>query len=101
MATHLPTNNPSGMAREPALSRDALVGAYGDSYILPTHHEDVEPKHGMHFATSPKAAWDRFNGRGRKRVGFLQSAKAVALSSCMSIPPSPPILSKLTSDPQT
>ena len=71
MSTHPPTEKPAGIDEEQAL--------------LPTHLGIVEPKH-RHLDTTPRAAWDRFNGRGRKHVGVFQSIKAVILSSCTSFP---------------
>lgn len=70
-----------------ALARDRgeRVLTNGDKHGLPTpvQHsgsENVELKPGP----SLTAAWNRFNGHGRKRVGFLQSIKAVVFSSCTS-----------------
>lgn len=87
MASHPPSEKPSGADDELALARDQVL-TNGDKHNLPTHvqHSDdlegVEPKP-SHSLT---AAWDRFNGRGRKRVGFLQSVKAVVFSSCTFTP---------------
>ena len=64
-------------------SRQALTN--GGSNGLPTHSGDVDPKY-QHLGTTPRAAWNRFNGHGRKRVGVFQSIKAVLFSSCISFP---------------
>ena len=47
--------------------------------------EEVEPKPGNFMVSTSRTTWQRFNGHGRKRVGFFQSLKAVALSSCTFI----------------
>jgi hypothetical protein len=33
-----------------------------------------------------KARWDRFNGKGRKKIGIIDSLKAIVTSSCESPP---------------
>ena len=62
----------------------------GGNYNMPTYvqHvdlEETEPKLGNFMVSTSRTAWQRFNGHGRKRVGFFQSLKAVALSSCTFI----------------
>ena len=65
-----------------ALGRDRLTAEpNGSSHSLPTHSENSQRNS---LTAAPKAAWDRFNGYGRKRIGFLQSVKAVVFSSCAS-----------------
>lgn len=83
MAAHPPSEKQFGVDKELAVTN-------GDDHSLPTHLQpndstNVEPKPGNHLA-SAKNAWARFNGHGRKRIGILQSIKAVVTSSCKSIP---------------
>ena len=90
MATLPPSEKPLGTDEELALA-PGRAQTNGGGQTLPTHvqrsdSDDVEPKPGNPLATTPRAAWDRFNGRGRKRVGFFQSVKSVVLSSCSSLP---------------
>lgn len=51
-------------------------------YVQHVDLEQVNPKPGYFVVSTSRAVWQRFNGHGRKRVGFFQSLKAVALSSC-------------------
>lgn len=89
MATLPPSEKPSGTDEELTLARDRVERALtnGDKHNLPTHvqHSDlenVELKHSDPLTT----AWNRFNGYGRKRIGFIESVKAVIFSSCTSTP---------------
>ena len=59
---------------------------------MPAHvqHADLEEVEseselGNLMVSAPRTAWQRFKGHGRKRVGFFQSLKALALSSCTFI----------------
>ena len=84
MASHLLSEKPSKTGEELAPGR---VSTIADSLTLPTHlqhsdSEDADVEHGSILAAAPRAAWRRFNGYGRKRVGFLASVKAVVFSSC-------------------
>jgi len=47
--------------------------------------EEFKLKPGKFMLSASRTPWQRFNGHGRKRVGFFQSLKAVALSSCTFI----------------
>ena len=62
-----------------------------DNLTLPDYvrHNDPESSGFMAahtVSTASMTAWQRFNGHGRKRVGFLASIKAVVFSSCLFIP---------------
>jgi len=88
MSTHSLSEKPLGKAKELAPVPLERVPTNGDYYGLPTHTQrdssgDVEPK--VASSLSAKAAWQRFNGHGRKRIGFFESVKAVVLSSCTFI----------------
>ena len=54
----------------------------GDNRSLPTHLRHNDPDSVELKPTAARAAWNRFNGYGRKRVGFFQSIKAVVFCSC-------------------
>ena len=80
---------------ELAIARDrAQRVTNGSSNSLPTAHlqhsdsEKAKPKPGHSLTSVPKAAWARFNGYGRKRIGLFQSVKAVLFSSCTFTPSS-------------
>jgi hypothetical protein len=86
MATRPPSEKPlrADEGLTPASGR-ALSNA--DSLILPTHAqhsdlENVEPESDNPLTSIPKAAWKRFNGYGRKHVGFFDSVTAIVFSSC-------------------
>jgi hypothetical protein len=57
----------------------------GDNHSLPTHLRQNELDSVELKPTAARAAWNRFNGHGRKRVGFFQSVKAVVFCSCTFI----------------
>jgi len=104
MAANPSTEKPLGTDEELAPSRRLPTPTDGGTNGLPTHvhrsdSENIEPKHG-HTVTSARAAWNRFNGHGRKRVGAVQSAKAVLFSSCVCFPSLADVL-EFTPDPQT
>jgi len=85
MTTHPPSEKSLGKNRELAPAPIERVPTNGDYYGLPTHvqlsdSENVGPKPGG--SSTATAVWERFNGYGRKRVGFFESVKAVVLSSC-------------------
>ena len=86
MATHPPSEKPTGMDEEQGLSRQAPTNGDSNGSPAPPRSGNLEstPKRSL-----PRAAWDRFNGYGRKPVGTIQSIKAVALSSCTSFPVAP------------
>jgi len=68
-----------------------LSASNADSLVLPTHaqHNDsdnVEHESDNSFTAAPRAAWQRFNGYGREKIGFFDSVKAVVFSSCVFIP---------------
>lgn len=92
MATHPPSEKPSKVDERLTRAPGRFMNASNaDSLVLPTHaqHSDsdsVEPGPESHFTTSPRAAWKRFNGYGRKKVGFFDSVKAVVFSSCVFTP---------------
>ena len=58
---------------------------------LPTHvrqhsdPENIEIEPVQRAMSGPRAAWERFNGHGRKPLGLFQSIKAVVFSSCTFI----------------
>lgn len=63
----------------------------GGGRNLPTHvqrngSEEVKPKLNDPLTSAARIAWQRFNGHSRGHIGFLQSLKAVTLSSCTSVP---------------
>ena len=88
MAARPPTEKPSRTDEEVTLASGQVLHNT-DSLILPTHvqssESDVELESGNLLKSAPKAAWRRFNGYGRKRVGFFASVKAIVFSSCVSI----------------
>jgi hypothetical protein len=86
MTTHPPSEKPLGTDGEPVLARDRTgsVATNGDGH-LPTHVQHNDPENVEHKHTRARSAWNRFNGYGRKRVGFFQSIKAVVFCSCTSI----------------
>ena len=87
MATYSSSEKPPGMDEELALSHRAPANGGGSG--LATYPENLpEHNHRHSLTTAPRAAWDRFNGYGRKRVGAMQSVRAVILSSCISFPSS-------------
>lgn len=89
MATRPPSEKPS-KADEDLTLPSGRVSGNADSFVLPSHiqhsgSENVEPEPGHHLRAVPKAAWKRFNGYGRKHVGFFDSVKAILFSSCVFI----------------
>jgi hypothetical protein len=63
------------------------VSTDGDGQNLPTHIQSDDSTNvglgqGRSLTSIRRNAWARFNGHGRKRIGFLQSVKAVVASSC-------------------
>lgn len=61
-----------------------------DRHNLPTHvqrdgSEEGQLKPGNPLTSASRTAWQRFNGHGRRPIGFFRSLKAVALSSCAFI----------------
>lgn len=90
MAAHPPSEKQLGLDEELTIPSERIL-TNGDNHNLPTHVQpndstNVEPKPANPLTSLPKNAWARFNGYGRKRIGILQSIKAVAASSCMFIP---------------
>lgn len=70
---------------------ERILTTNGGDHNLPTHVQPsdsthVEPKLGHHLTSVTKNAWARFNGHGRRRIGFFQSIKAIITSSCTFIP---------------
>lgn len=99
MATYTPSEKPLGVNEESA-SKPVLTN--GDDRNLPTHVQpnDSENNLGGALRSIPGNAWARFNGHGRKRVGPLQSIKAVLTASCMFVPIATDVL-EVYPDPQT
>ena len=86
MATHPPSEKPLGVNEGLTLASERVL-TDGGCHNLPTHVQsdgstDVGLDQGHSLTAIPKNAWARFNGRGRRRIGFLQSIKAVVASSC-------------------
>ena len=57
----------------------------------PPPHRESSSSHGAPYAEHDGMArfWARFKGRGRKKVGWADSAKAIVFSSC-----TPPVVSE-------
>ena len=77
-----------GVDEEPTLLSEEVL-TDGDRNNLPIHvqrddSEETLLKPGNSSAL--RTAWRRFNGHGRRRIGFLQSLTAVVLFSCMFPP---------------
>ena len=90
MATLPSSEKMSRMGEEVPLTSGAALSST-DSLALPDHVQHNDPESGgfvpaQTVSTTPMAAWQRFNGHGRKRVGFVASIKAVVFSSCLFIP---------------
>ncbi|KAF9653776.1 hypothetical protein BDM02DRAFT_3182767 [Thelephora ganbajun] len=92
MATQPPSEKPLGTDGELTLVSERLLTGLtnGDDHNLPTHvrqsdSEKVELKPSNPSTSALRAAWERFNGYGRKRVGFLQSVKAVVFCSYLNM----------------
>ena len=92
MARLPPSEEQLGIDEERTLLSDELEAlADGGRDNLPTHvqhsdFKDVDLNSGNYVASTARAAWERFNGHGRKRIGFLRSVRAVICSSCTLIP---------------
>ena len=100
MATLPPSESQLGIDEERSLlSQETLARENIES--LPTHspQEDLEDGGFKHMISASRTAWQRFNGHGRRPVGFFKSLKAVVLSSCAFIPLQWPFLG-LTPDPR-
>jgi hypothetical protein len=84
MASLPPSEKPLGTDEKLARTERVLTGTNGDSHNLPTHVQNSDSGN-VELETDKsmtRAAWDRFNGHGRKHVGFFQSVKAVVFCSC-------------------
>lgn len=91
MAMFPPSESQLGIDEERSLLSQEIP-TKGNSYSLPTHvqHGDLEdvgskPEPDNFMISASRTAWQRFNGHGRRRVGFFHSLKAVILSSCAFI----------------
>lgn len=82
MATHSPSEKPLGeeLASKPVFTN-------GDDHNLPTHLQPNDSENNLRDAPGsiPRNAWARFNGHGRKRIGFRQSIKAVLTASYLNV----------------
>lgn len=90
------SEKPSGVDEELTIAPGRVLTNGGD-HNLPTHVQpndstNVEPKLADRLTSVPKNAWARFNGQGRRRIGILQSVKAVFTSSCTFVPLVLPVL---------
>ncbi|KAF9788189.1 hypothetical protein BJ322DRAFT_1047593 [Thelephora terrestris] len=88
MATKSPSEKPLGMEEELAIASER-VSTDGDGQNLPTHIQSDDSTNvglgqGRSLTSIRRNAWARFNGHGRKRIGFLQSVKAVVASSYLN-----------------
>ena len=81
MATPPPSEKP--FKDEELNLESGRVLSHADNPTLPTHvqHSDLENIE-RELGGRLTHAWRRFNGYGRKHVGFFGSVKAVVLSSC-------------------
>lgn len=83
MAMYPPTERGLGVDEERTLLSEEVLTS------LPTHVqqdsgdlEGAQLKPGNSLTSVSRTAWQRFNGHGRRRIGFLQSLKALFVSSC-------------------
>ena len=89
-AMYPPTEKQLGVDEERTLlAEEALTGGYRNSLSIHPRGSDLEEvqiKPGNSLTSASRTAWQRFNGHGRRSIGFLQSLKAVILSSCAFVP---------------
>lgn len=86
MYPHPPTEKPLRDDEERTLLSEEVLNG-GNRQSLPTHvqrndSEEVHQKLGDSLTSAGRTAWQRFNGYGRRHIGFFRSLKAVVLSSC-------------------
>lgn len=89
MATRPLSEKPSGVDEEMSIALQR-VATNVDGHNLPTHvqsngSQDGGSKPGNPITSASRNAWARFNGYGRKRIGFFQSLKAVIFSSFLNV----------------
>ena len=89
MATYPLSEKPSRVDEEQTVGLQRVL-TNADVHSLPSHTQSGNSKNVGRppiktLASASKNAWGRFNGHGRKSIGFVQSVKAIIFSSCTPI----------------